>query len=158
MKQIIQYLRNHDFNGDHSDLLNTHEIMYPLIICQHWFMLVSRIQLQSNSSNSVLISAKLPLALHKSYSNSCSYSFCFSSHTYNNENTSVPLSFVPGDKWSIPDTTVMMLSSFTSTRPSRLEVCLSLFLVGFLPSVSETHPWHIQQTRCPCCWTIHRPI
>ena len=99
-----------------------------LIICQHWFMLVSRIQLQSNSSNSVLISAKLPLALLKSYLNSCSCSFCFSSHTYNNENTSVPLSFVPGDKCSIPDT---MLSSFTSTRPSRLEVCLSLFLVLF---------------------------
>ena len=73
-------------------------------------MLVSRIQLQSNSSNSVLIGAKLPLALLKSYLNSCSYSFCFSSHTYNNENTSVPLLFVPGGKCSIPDT---MLSSFT---------------------------------------------
>ena len=29
MKQIIQYLRNYDFNGDHCDLLNTHDIMYP---------------------------------------------------------------------------------------------------------------------------------
>ena len=31
MKQIIQYLRNHDFNGDHCDLLNTHNIKCPLI-------------------------------------------------------------------------------------------------------------------------------
>ena len=30
MKQIIQYLRNHGLNGDHCDLLNTHDIMYPL--------------------------------------------------------------------------------------------------------------------------------
>ena len=66
----------------------------------------------------------------------CSCSFCFSSHTYNNENTSVSLSLFPGDKCSIPDT---MLSYFTSTRPSRLEVCLSLFLVGFIYRLCQKH-------------------
>ena len=122
--KIIQYLRNHNFNGDHCDLLNTHHITYP------FFNYLSTL-IYAGIKNTAPVEflkfcphlCKVTLGLAQII---LKFLFLFLLLFFTHENTSVSLSRFPGDICSVPDT---MLSSFTSTRPSRLEVYLSLFLV-----------------------------